>query len=140
MATWLVASMLGLLAQLSTPDTILVAGASAGNYGLVGLWAKGQLERSALSLLPRRERLRTLGVLILLVPGALTPVSSTGSNVAVLAHVVGFVCGFLMGAIFHRRLGQAPNPELEQRARYGLFISSAIVALGFLTALPAVWS
>jgi len=139
MATWLIASIFGLLGQLSSPDTVLVAGASAGNYGLIGLWAKGQLERSQLSMLPKRERLRTLGVLLLLIPGALTPVSSTGSSVAVLAHVTGFVVGFLLGGVFHRRLGHDVDDELERRSRYGLYgsIGAVIVAFGF--ALPKLW-
>jgi membrane associated rhomboid family serine protease len=140
MSTWLVASILGLLGQLSSPDTMLVAGASAGNYGLIGLWAKGQLERSNLSLLPRRERLRTLGVLLLLIPGALTPVSSTGSNVAVLAHVIGFVAGFLMGTVFHRRLGQLTDPQLERRSQYGFVAAVLLVVLSFSIALPRLWS
>ena len=93
-----------------------------------------------MSLLPRRERLRTLGVLLLLIPGALTPVSSTGSNVAVLAHVIGFVAGFLMGSVFHRRLGQVEDPELELRSQYGFTASVLLVVLSFTIAVPRLWS
>ena len=138
MATWLVTSILGIFGQLSSTEAALVAGASAGNYGLIGLWAKGQLQRSRLVMLPKRERLRTLGVLLLLVPGALTPVSSSGSNVAVLAHVIGFVGGFLMGGFFHRRLGHAPTPELERRAQWGLYASIALTALCFVKAMTGL--
>ncbi|MEE2901357.1 MAG: rhomboid family intramembrane serine protease [Myxococcota bacterium] len=138
MATWLVASVLGIFGQLTSTDAALVAGASAGNYGLIGLWAKGQLERSRLVMLPKRERLRTLGVLLLLVPGALTPSSSSGASVAVLAHVIGFVGGFVMGGVFHRRLGHAPNPVLEQRAQWGLYCSVAVTALCFLRAMTGL--
>ena len=138
MATWLVASVLGIFGQLSASETALVAGASAGNYGLIGLWAKGQLERSRIVMLPKRERLRTLGVLLLLVPGALTPISSSGASVAVLAHVIGFVGGFLMGGFFHRRLGYSPTPGLEKRAQWGLYISIAVTALCFIRAVTGL--
>lgn len=111
-----------------------VLGASAGNYGLVGLWAKGQLERSHRAMLPRWDRLRTVGVILLLVPGALTPVTSNGSRVAVLAHAVGFVAGFLGGYVFHRRLGPVEDPSIGRRARWAAILAFAFTVSSFFVA------
>lgn len=101
---WLVASAMGLAAEVALTPSVVVIGASAGNYGLVGLWTRGQMQRARLAVLPRREVLKTWGVILLLVPGALTPFSSTGSRIAVLAHVVGFLAGLALGGRFRRRL------------------------------------
>ncbi|MCK6551041.1 rhomboid family intramembrane serine protease [Myxococcota bacterium] len=131
MLVWLLSSMVGLFAEASLSATgALIAGASAGNYGLVGLWAKGQLDRSRVATLPRREQLRTLGILLLLVPGALTPVTSTGSRVAVLAHVAGFAAGLLLGVVFERRVVPEEMPRLRKRSRAALWITIVLVALG----------
>jgi membrane associated rhomboid family serine protease len=134
MVAWLIASIAGLgLECLMSPEATVI-GASAGNYGLVGLWVHGQLERSRIVTLPRREQLRTVGVVMLLVPGALTPFSSTGSRIAVLAHVVGFVAGFFVGTWFPRRLDPSGFPKIERRNRVGLGIATTLVGLGILGA------
>lgn len=134
MVAWLLSSMAGLgLEVLMSPEATVI-GASAGNYGLVGLWVHGQLERSRLALLPRREQLRTVGLVMLLVPGALTPFSSTGSRIAVLAHVVGFVVGFFVGVAFPRRLEPAGFESIERRSRVGVAISALLVGLGIFGA------
>lgn len=102
-AVWLLSSMAGIGAECWGTEGALVLGASAGNYGLVGMWAQSQLRKPA-PVLPHRKRIRVLGVLLLLVPGALTPFTSTGARVAVLAHVVGFVVGCVLGRAFEPRL------------------------------------
>ncbi len=137
--TWLFASVIGVGAEILVgPVGALVAGASAGNYGLVGLWAMGQRERAQRTVLPRRERLRTLGVLLLLVPGALTPVTSSGSRVAVFAHVAGFVAGCLAGLWFHRRLIGVDGERIERRARQAGLVSAALVGVSFTLLLRAL--
>lgn len=128
---WLLSSAVGLATEATlSPGAALIAGASAGNYGLVGLWAKGQLERSRASLLPRRERIRTIGILLLLVPGALTPVTSTGTKIAVLAHAAGFLAGSLMGFVFHRRLLPPGFARIGRRSRGALVATSVILLSG----------
>lgn len=122
---WLLSSAAGLGIEAAMGSGA-VLGASAGNYGLVGLWAKGQLERSHQVTLPRWERLRTVGVILLLVPGALTPVTASGSRVAVLAHAVGFVAGFFGGYVFHRRLGVLEDPSIDRRSRWAFVIAAAL--------------
>jgi membrane associated rhomboid family serine protease len=119
-ASWLLSSVVGISAEVAASGSgAIVAGASAGNYGLVGLWAHGQLERSRRALLPRRERLRTVGVLLILIPGAFTPVTSTGARVAVLAHAAGFAAGFLSGEVFHRRLDADASSGRDRRSLLG---------------------
>jgi len=136
--TWLLASALGILAETTATSSLaLVAGASAGNYGLVGLWAKGQLDRARIVPMPVRERLRTLGILAVLAPGALTPVTQAGARVAVLAHAAGFVVGFLCGYFFLRRVKEEGFWRIERRAKLGGVLSAAVVLFAFSAAL---WS
>jgi rhomboid protease GluP len=125
---WLLASISGLFVEASlSPEGVMIAGASAGNYGLVGLWASGQLQRSRVSLLPRREVIRTIGILLLLVPGALTPITSTGTKIAVLAHAGGFLAGFVLGFIFERRLLPARLAIVAKRSRIAMALALLIV-------------
>lgn len=131
---WVLSSIAGLSAEAVLSPTALIVGASAGNYGLVGLWARGQLSRARVSLLPRRERIRTIGLLLLLVPGALTPFSSTGTKIAVIAHAVGFLTGFLLGYPFERRLVPERFAVIETRSRRALAGAVALVFVGFLAA------
>jgi membrane associated rhomboid family serine protease len=135
-ASWLFASMVGLSAEVAASGSgALVAGASAGNYGLVGLWAHGQLERSRRALLPRRERLRTLGILLVLVPGAFTPVTASGGRVAVLAHAAGFVAGFMSGAAFHRRLDPGDFSRIGRRSSIGGIAAVLVTLIAALLSL-----
>lgn len=134
---WVAGSMIGLLAEVSLSGAgALIAGASAGNYALVGVWAKGQLDRAHLSLLSRRERLRTIGILLLLVPGALTPITSSGSRVAVVAHVIGFLTGAVLGYVFERRLAPQRFELIARRSRIAgacaLVLAAAGIILGVL--------
>jgi membrane associated rhomboid family serine protease len=127
---WLLSSIAGIgMESLLSPESTII-GASAGNYGLVGLWAHGQLERSRIETLPRKEQLRTVGFILLLAPGALTPVTSTGTRIAVMAHAVGFVAGFFVGVAFPRRLLPEGFRTIEARSRIGAVISGLIVAAG----------
>jgi membrane associated rhomboid family serine protease len=132
---WLVSSMLGLGMESSlSSSALLVAGASAGNYGLVGLWANGQVDRARHSLLPRRQLIQTVGLVLLLVPGALTPITATGTRVAVVAHAIGFLVGFLLGFIFKRRLLPEGFARITKLSR----LAGVVVILVVLTALIEV--
>lgn len=126
---WLIASMVGMSAEALLSPEAWIVGASAGNYGLVGLWAHGQLQRSRVSTLPRRERIRTVGVLLLLVPGALTPFSSTGSKIAIMAHAAGFVAGFACGYPFVRRLVPGGFARIDRRSRAAGAVAVGLVLL-----------
>lgn len=134
MLVWLLSSMVGIGAELwASSAATFVLGASAGNYGLIGLWAKGQLDRSRVSVLPKRERLKTLGVLLLLVPGALTPVSAFGARTAVFAHVAGFLAGFLLGHVFSRRVRESELEEIGDRSRVALAVVTSVLVLAVVS-------
>lgn len=134
MLVWLLSSMTGIGAELLvSSSTTFVLGASAGNYGLIGLWAKGQLDRSRVSVLPKRERLKTLGVLLLLVPGALTPVSAFGARTAVFAHVAGFLAGFLLGHVFARRVRESELQEIGDRSRVAFALVTSVLVLALVS-------
>ncbi|MFO0723266.1 MAG: rhomboid family intramembrane serine protease [Myxococcota bacterium] len=136
--SWLLASAFGIWAEASVSAPLAwIAGASAGNYGLVGLWAKGQLDRAKVVPMPMRERVRTLGILLVLLPGALTPVTQAGAKVAVLAHAAGFSLGFLSGYLFRRRVREEDEAKIDRRARVGGIIAGLLVAFAFIA---AVWS
>lgn len=135
---WLAASAIGMITEASlTAQAVLIAGASAGNYGLLGLWSNGQLDRARRSLLPRREKFRTIGILLILAPGALTPISSTGSKVAVLAHIGGFLGGFFLGFIFKRRLIERELAGIATVSKVAMVLAVLIVCVAFGTGL---WS
>lgn len=138
MAAWLVASVVGIGTEAAASAGVLVAGASAGNYGLAGLWAKGQLDRGRRAFLPRVDRLKALGIVLVLAPGALTPVTQSGARVAVLAHAMGFLAGAMMGIVFERRVVPRELATLERRARWGQWLSLAVVAAAFAAGL-ATW-
>ncbi len=132
---WLLSSAAGLAAEVLMSPEALVVGASAGNYGLVGLWTRGQFERAKVSALPRRERIRTIGVLLLLIPGAMTPFSSSGTRVAVIAHLVGYFVGVLLGGIFHRKLLEEDFEGIETRSGLAAVLTVGLVGLSFAFAL-----
>ncbi|MEM7677975.1 MAG: rhomboid family intramembrane serine protease [Myxococcota bacterium] len=137
-AVWILASMLGIAAEAMLSPGAIVLGASAGLYGLIGLWLRGELQRARRAALPRRAIFRALGVIVLLAPGALTPVTSSGGRVAVLAHLVGFSVGLLAGSLFPRWLGAGDLERGGGKNRVAFGFASLITAAGLLAAFLAV--
>ena len=91
-------------------------------------------------MLPRRERLKTLGIVAMLIPGALTPITASGSRVAVMAHAMGFVVGFLAGYVFFRRIHPSTLDAIDRRSRVGLVVSVSLVGAAFAMAVAQVHS
>ncbi len=138
---WLLSSGFGLGAEALLSDThVHVLGASAGNYGLVGLWARGQLGRAEVSLLSGRERMRTVGLLLLLVPMALTPITTSGAKVAVVAHLVGFLVAFFAGGVFRRRLLPENFDAVARRARVAWGLAVLLIGGAVTSALVQSWA
>ncbi len=135
---WLCASVVGIVAEAYLSPNVFVLGASAGIYGLVGLWLRGELRRAGRAALPWRARIRAAGVILLLAPGALSPVSSSGSQVAVLAHLVGFGVGLMSGGLFPRWLDERDRERGERRGRWALGVSGVVTAIGMMAAFLAV--
>lgn len=132
---WLISTVAGIGAELLMSPDAMVIGASAGNYGLVGLMAFGQLQRASRMLLPRRERIRTLGFMLLLVPGAFTPFTSTGTKIAVMAHGMGFLVGLLCGLFFSRRLEPFGFERIRNRSRAAGWTAAALASVAIGAAL-----
>jgi len=86
-------------------------------------------------LLPRRERIRTVGLMLLLVPGAFTPFSATGTKIAVIAHGVGFLVGLLSGVFFKRRLNPEGFASIDWRSKIAGAIAGLVTAIGTGAAL-----
>ena len=137
-AVWLTASILGTSVEALLSPGAAVLGASAGIYGLIGLWLRGELQRARRAVLPRRATIRALGIIILLAPGALTPITSSGSRVAVLAHLVGFAVGLLAGSFFPRWLDAEGRDRGMRRGRWAFLLSAMVMMGGLAAAFLAV--
>jgi membrane associated rhomboid family serine protease len=79
-----------------------------------------------------------MGILLLLVPGALTPVSASGSRIAIMAHAAGFVAGFLSGYAFERRVAPDRLERIGKRSDRALVVVSVFVLCAFLSAAGTV--
>lgn len=134
---WTLGSAVGLSAELLLSPGSSIVGASAGNYALLGLWIFGQLERAQVLTLSRRELLRTAGVALLLLPGAITPITASGARVAVLAHVAGALFGFLAGWLVPRRLEAPTARDVARDRRYGI-AAACLTAWGLSLGLFAL--
>jgi membrane associated rhomboid family serine protease len=73
-------------------------------------------------------------VLLLLILGALTPFSSSGTKIAVVAHVAGFFTGLALGFVFERRLVPSRFARIEAFSRHAMMAALAVVGAGFLFA------
>jgi hypothetical protein len=65
----------------------------------------------------------------------LTPISSTGTKIAVLAHLGGYLGGFLLGYMFKRRLISAELAEIARRSKWAWVATTTIVVAALGTAL-----
>jgi membrane associated rhomboid family serine protease len=74
-------------------------GSSGAVAGLFGAWAVLALERARHADLPRRARIRALGIAFLVLPGLLTPFTPDGKPISVASHIGGLVTGMLVGAL-----------------------------------------
>jgi hypothetical protein len=79
--------------------------------------------------------MRTLGVLVLLIPGAFTPFTSDGRPVAVAAHALGFCGGALAGWVFPRRLAPEATEATDRRSDAAGWMALGLAALAFALAL-----
>lgn len=84
--------------QFSAPGT-LVIGSSGAVAGLFGAWLVHALPATRGIDLPWRERIRVLGIALLMLPALLTPTTPTGQQVSVSSHLGGMATGMLVGAL-----------------------------------------
>lgn len=97
---YLAAGVLGGLAGvMAVPDGVVLIGSSGAVAGLFGAWLSITLLRARAAPLPRRSRIRVLGVALLVLPSLVTPTTSSGEPVSVGAHLGGLAAGLAAGVI-----------------------------------------
>lgn len=93
--------------QFAAPGTLIV-GSSGAVAGLFGAWVVLTLRRARRATLGRRERIRALGIAMLVLPALVQPHTAAGEPISVSSHIGGLVTGMLIGAFLSA--GLAP-PE-----------------------------
>lgn len=92
----------------SSPQTIII-GSSGAVAGLFGAWVVMTLRSARSATLPRRARIRTLGIALLVLPSLVSPMTASGNPVSVSSHLGGLATGMIVGALVFRSM--KPGPE-----------------------------
>ncbi len=79
-------------------DGQLIVGSSGAVAGLFGAWIVIALSRTRRTSMPRRARIRTVGIALLVLPSLLSPINSKGHRVSVSSHIGGLATGMVIGA------------------------------------------
>jgi rhomboid protease GluP len=89
----------GLTAAWFADAGTLIIGSSGAVAGLFGAWVVIRLRLSRSSTLTGRERIRTLGIAMLVLPSLVQPVTSDGRSVSVSSHLGGMLTGMAIGVV-----------------------------------------
>lgn len=102
-ALYLAAGIGGGLAAmaLAAPGT-LVVGSSGAVAGLFGAWVSLRWRDALRDTTGWRERVRTLGVALLVLPSLVNPVAADGGRISVSSHVGGMLTGMAVGWVLYR--------------------------------------
>jgi rhomboid protease GluP len=112
LAIYLAAGVGGGIAAVSfAPTGSSIIGSSGAVSGLFGAWVVMTLWRARATDLPRRSRIRALGLAMLVLPSLLNPLSSTGRPVSISSHVGGLATGMLIGALLARSFAVSQPEE-----------------------------
>ncbi len=96
---YLAAGVGGAFAALAlAPQGQLIVGSSGAVAGLFGAWIVIALSRTRHTTMPRRARIRTLGIALLVLPSLLSPINSKGHRISVSSHLGGLATGMVIGA------------------------------------------
>jgi membrane associated rhomboid family serine protease len=95
----------------ASPQTIII-GSSGAVAGLFGAWVVMTLRSARAAALPRRARIRTLGIALLVLPSLLTPMTASGTPVSVSSHLGGLATGMLVGALVFRGVGRRTRTQV----------------------------
>jgi len=95
--------------QFAAPGTLIV-GSSGAVAGLFGAWVVLTLRRARRASLGRRERIRALGIALLVLPALVRPVTAAGEPISVSSHIGGLVTGMLIGAFLSAGLAPPEEP------------------------------
>ena len=87
----------GIIGTLARPEGVVLFGSSGAVSALFGAWIAITLLRARQNGLPRRARVRVLGLSLLILPTLVNPESSTGHSISVAAHLGGLGAGIVAG-------------------------------------------
>ena len=89
----------GVAGAWAVPDGVVLFGSSGGVSALFGAWVAMTLVRARHDGLPRRARIRVIGVALLILPSLLTSIGSSGRPISVAAHLGGLAAGLAAGLL-----------------------------------------
>jgi membrane associated rhomboid family serine protease len=104
----------GITGAMAVPDGVVLFGSSGAVSALFGTWIAITLLRARQSGLPRRARVRVIGLSLLILPTLVNPVSSSGQSISVASHLGGLGAGIVAGMIaWVNGLVREVEPEVE---------------------------
>jgi len=104
----------GLAALYFADPGTLILGSSGAVAGLFGAWTVLTLRRARRLPLVGRQRVRTLGIAVLVLPSLLQPATAAGQPISVSSHLGGLVTGMLIGAVLSVGLAPEGGEEDEE--------------------------
>ncbi|NIM60369.1 MAG: rhomboid family intramembrane serine protease, partial [Acidobacteria bacterium] len=100
---YLAAGIGGGIAAVTLADYgTFILGSSGAVSGLFGAWVVLALDRARASDLPRRARIRTAGVALLVLPSLVNPTTASGEPISVSSHIGGAATGMAVGILLSR--------------------------------------
>jgi rhomboid protease GluP len=95
--------------RFAAPGTLII-GSSGAVSGLFGAWVMLTMRRARLATLGRRERIRVLGIAMLVLPALVQPATASGEPISVSSHLGGLATGALIGAFLSAGLAPPLEP------------------------------
>jgi len=92
----------GITGAMAVREGVVLFGSSGAVSALFGAWVAITLLRARQSGLPRRARVRVIGVALLILPSLVSPMTSSGQSISVAAHLGGLAAGFVAGLLAWR--------------------------------------
>jgi membrane associated rhomboid family serine protease len=92
----------GIAGASAVRDGVVLFGSSGAVSALFGAWVAITLLRARRSGLPRRARVRVIGLALLILPSLVSPMTSSGQSISVAAHLGGMAAGFVAGLVAWR--------------------------------------
>jgi membrane associated rhomboid family serine protease len=89
----------GIAGAAAVPEGVVLFGSSGAVSALFGAWIAITLLRARRTGFPRRARMRTIGVSLLILPTLVNPETSSGQSISVAAHLGGLGAGIAAGLI-----------------------------------------
>jgi membrane associated rhomboid family serine protease len=105
----------GIFGAMALPDGVVLFGSSGAVSALFGAWIAITLLRARQNGLPRRARIRVIGLSLLILPTLVNPETSSGQSISVASHLGGLGAGIVAGMIaWVNGLVRHVEPEVEE--------------------------